>query len=71
MPGVRGEAASEVEQVAEGDTRCGLAHTRTGDVPANPDQASFEEFLDKMRTQGLTAALQERDQPFGDYRTAT
>ena len=34
-------------------------------------QASFEVFLDKMRTQGLTAALQERDQPFGDYRTAT
>ncbi len=32
-------------------------------------QESFEEFIDKMRTQGLTKALQERDAPFGDYRT--
>ena len=34
-------------------------------------QESFEVFLDEMRTKGLTAALQHRDEPFGDYRTAT
>lgn len=33
-------------------------------------QESFEVFLTEMRTQGLTAALQHRDEPFGDYRTA-
>lgn len=32
-------------------------------------QESFEVFLDEMRTKGLTAALQHRDEPFGDYRT--
>jgi enoyl-CoA hydratase len=32
-------------------------------------QESFEVFLEEMRTQGLTAALQHRDEPFGDYRT--
>ena len=32
-------------------------------------QQSFHEFIAKMR-QGLTQALQERDAPFGDYRTA-
>ena len=32
-------------------------------------QKSFHEFIAKMR-QGLTQALQERDAPFGDYRTA-
>jgi hypothetical protein len=26
-------------------------------------------FLEKVRGEGLTGALQERDQPFGDYRT--
>jgi enoyl-CoA hydratase len=31
-------------------------------------QASFHEFITKMRG-GLTQALQERDKPFGDYRT--
>jgi enoyl-CoA hydratase len=31
-------------------------------------QPSFHEFIAKMR-QGLTAALSERDAPFGDYRT--
>jgi enoyl-CoA hydratase len=30
-------------------------------------QKSFHEFIGKMR-QGLTAALSERDAPFGDYR---
>ncbi len=33
-------------------------------------QESFKAFLGKMQTQGLTAALQERDAPFRDYRTA-
>ena len=32
-------------------------------------QASFHEFIDGMRTKGLTKALQDRDAPFGDYRT--
>jgi enoyl-CoA hydratase len=33
-------------------------------------QPSFVEFVEGMRSKGLTAALQERDEPFGDYRTA-
>jgi len=32
-------------------------------------QKSFHEFIGRMR-QGLTQALQERDEPFGDYRVA-
>ena len=32
-------------------------------------QESFGVFLDEMREKGLTAALQHRDEPFGDYRT--
>jgi enoyl-CoA hydratase len=32
-------------------------------------QHSMQEFIGKMRTKGLTTALQERDEPFGDYRT--
>ena len=32
-------------------------------------QESFEVFIREMRTEGLTAALQRRDEPFGDYRT--
>lgn len=32
-------------------------------------QPSFHEFVDGMRAKGLTKALQERDAPFGDYRT--
>jgi enoyl-CoA hydratase len=32
-------------------------------------QKSMHEFLAKTQDQGLTGALQERDQPFGDYRT--
>ena len=32
-------------------------------------QPSFVEFLERMRSKGLTRALQERDEPFGDYRT--
>ena len=31
--------------------------------------ATFDDFIGKMRTEGLTKALQERDAPFGDYRT--
>ena len=31
-------------------------------------QPSFHEFVEGMRTKGLTTALQERDEPFGDYR---
>jgi enoyl-CoA hydratase len=34
-------------------------------------QQSFQAFLERMRTEGLTAALSERDEPFHDYRTAT
>ena len=34
-------------------------------------QPSFVEFIDKMADDGLTAALQERDEPFGDYRTTS
>ncbi len=32
-------------------------------------QQSMREFVTKMRTKGLTTALQVRDEPFGDYRT--
>jgi enoyl-CoA hydratase len=32
-------------------------------------QPSFQEFIEGMRSKGLTKALQERDEPFGDYRT--
>ncbi|MEZ5373435.1 MAG: hypothetical protein R2704_11995 [Microthrixaceae bacterium] len=31
--------------------------------------ATFTEFIEKSREQGLTKALAERDKPFGDYRT--
>ena len=31
--------------------------------------ASMAEFLKLVRDEGLTGALQERDEPFGDYRT--
>jgi enoyl-CoA hydratase len=34
-------------------------------------QPSFQAFIEEMRTKGLTAALQERDEPFGDYRTSS
>ena len=33
-------------------------------------QKSFFEFMKKLRKDGLTDALQERDEKFGDYRTA-
>lgn len=33
-------------------------------------QASLHEFMAAAQEKGLTAALQERDQPFGDYRTS-
>lgn len=33
--------------------------------------ATFEAFIDKSREEGLTTALQERDAPFGDYRTGS
>lgn len=33
-------------------------------------QPSFQQFIEDMRTKGLTAALDERDRPFGDYRTS-
>jgi enoyl-CoA hydratase len=32
-------------------------------------QPSMAEFIGKVRREGLTVALQERDAPFGDYRT--
>jgi enoyl-CoA hydratase len=32
-------------------------------------QPSMTEFITKVRDKGLTEALQERDAPFGDYRT--
>ena len=32
-------------------------------------QESMQTFVRDMRTKGLTAALQQRDEPFGDYRT--
>jgi enoyl-CoA hydratase len=31
---------------------------------------AMREFIDAARERGLTSALQERDAPFGDYRTA-
>ncbi len=31
-------------------------------------QKSMHEFMNRAREEGLTAALQKRDQPFGDYR---
>ena len=33
-------------------------------------QPSFQEFITKIPRDGLKAALQERDEPFGDYRTS-
>jgi enoyl-CoA hydratase len=33
-------------------------------------QESFKEFIGKIEKQGLTGALQQRDEKFGDYRTA-
>jgi enoyl-CoA hydratase len=32
-------------------------------------QESFQKFMTEMREKGLTQALQDRDAPFGDYRT--
>jgi enoyl-CoA hydratase len=32
-------------------------------------QKSFHEFMKQMASGGLTQTLQERDEPFGDYRT--
>ena len=32
---------------------------------------TFAEFIDNSKEKGLTKALQERDAPFGDYRTTT
>jgi enoyl-CoA hydratase len=32
-------------------------------------QKSLHEFIERVQKQGLTSALQERDAPFGDYRT--
>jgi enoyl-CoA hydratase len=32
-------------------------------------QKSMHEFMSKVRSGGLTAALSDRDKPFGDYRT--
>lgn len=32
-------------------------------------QPSFVEFISTVRSQGLTSALDERDEPFGDYRS--
>jgi enoyl-CoA hydratase len=34
-------------------------------------QASMRKFINASAEKGLTAALQERDEPFGDYRTQT
>jgi enoyl-CoA hydratase len=34
-------------------------------------QPTMHAFISKMRSEGLTTALQERDAPFGDYRTGT
>ena len=34
-------------------------------------QRSMAAFIGQMRSKGLTEALQERDAPFGDYRTTT
>lgn len=47
--------------IRAGTELCALGtHTRT-----------MHEFVSKAREKGLTKALQERDAPFGDYRTAT
>jgi len=35
------------------------------------EQESFKKFVDEELPKGLTAALQKRDEPFGDYRTST
>ncbi|MEY2463208.1 MAG: hypothetical protein QOH64_1346, partial [Acidimicrobiaceae bacterium] len=32
-------------------------------------QESFRQFVEEEIPKGLTAALQHRDEPFGDYRT--
>ena len=32
-------------------------------------QKSMHEFMARTKEQGLKAALQDRDEPFGDYRT--
>jgi enoyl-CoA hydratase len=32
-------------------------------------QKSLHDFMARVRAEGLTSALQQRDQPFGDYRT--
>jgi enoyl-CoA hydratase len=34
-------------------------------------QASFRQFIEEELPKGLTKALQQRDEPFGDYRTST
>jgi enoyl-CoA hydratase len=34
-------------------------------------QRSMHEFLAQTQDRGLTGALQDRDQPFGDYRTTS
>lgn len=34
-------------------------------------QRGFAAFLEEVRADGLTSALQHRDEPFGDYRTST
>ena len=34
-------------------------------------QKSMYEFLSQTRKKGVTGALQDRDQPFGDYRTTS
>ena len=34
-------------------------------------QESFRQFIEEELPKGLTAALQHRDEPFGDYRTTT
>ena len=39
------------------------------DFAAKKKLTRREVFLAEMRTKGLTAALQHRDEPFGDYRT--
>jgi enoyl-CoA hydratase len=33
-------------------------------------QDSFKAFIGKIEKQGLTGALQDRDEKFGDYRTS-
>jgi enoyl-CoA hydratase len=34
-------------------------------------QPSFRQFIEEELPKGLTKALQQRDEPFGDYRTST